>query len=247
VAPRLDSAFVAAADGTPHFFRITTGNPIERQVGELASFVHVVYSPLGTAVALLSAGKIQVIKGLPDSPAVAATISPRANPRNRRPLPDALAVSDDGGYLLYSAGGPVELLSVAGDSRVVLDGAPGTLAAFAPGSHDAAVIQSGKLHIFNDIAGPATHRTVDSAAGPSDLAYSPDSRSLFIASAAGRSVTTVNLETGDRSSLTCDCAPATLTPMGSVFRLNELGKGPLWLLDPASDRRLIFVPPPANL
>lgn len=245
VAPRLDSAFIQAADGAPHFFRLGGSALTERPIAELASFVHVVYSPSGTAAALLSAGKIQVIKGLPDSPVIAATISPRANPRNRRPLPDTLAVSDDGAYLLYAAGGPVELLSLAGDSRQVLDGAPGTLTAFAPRSHDAAVIQSGKLYIFNDIAGSATRRTVDSVATPSDLAYSPDSRSLLIASAAGRSVTTVNLETGDRSSLACDCAPATLTPMGSVFRLNELGKDPLWLLDTAG-RGLIFVPPPAN-
>jgi hypothetical protein len=246
VAPRLDSAFIRAADDTPHFFRLSGSALTERPVADLASFVQVVYSPLGSAAALLSAGKIQVIKGLPDAPVVAATISPRANPRNRRPLPDAIAISDDGAYLLYAAGGPVELLSVAGDSRQVLDGGPGTLAAFAPGSHDATVIQSGKLYIFNDIAGSATHRTVDSAATPSDLAYSPDSRSLLIASAAGRSVTTLNLETGERSSVACDCAPATLTPMGSVFRLNELGKDPLWLLDPAAGRGLIFVPAPAN-
>jgi len=246
VAPRLDSAFLQAADGTPHFFRLGGSTFTERPVAELASFLHIVYSPSGTAAAILSAGKIQVIKGLPDSPVIAATISPRANPRNRRPLPDTLAVSDDGAYLIYAAGGPVELLGAAGDSRQVLDAAPGTLAAFAAGGHDAVVNQSGKLFIFNDIAGPATRRSIDSAASPTALAYSPDSRSLLIASAAGRSVTTVNLETGDRSSLSCDCAPATLTPMGSVFRLNELGKDPLWLLDTASNRGLIFVPPPAS-
>ena len=245
VAPRLDSAFVRAEDGSVHFFRLGGSAITERTVAELASFAQIVYSPSGTAAALFSAGKIQVIQGLPDSPLVAATISPRANPRLRRLLPDTLAISDDGGYLIYAAGGPVELLSVAGDSRQVLDAAPGTLAAFAPGSHDAAVIQSGKLYMFNDIAGSATRRTVDSADSPSDLAYSPDARSLLIASASTRSVTTVNLETGDRSSLACDCAPAKLTPMGSVFRLNELGKGPLWLLD-TSGRGLIFVPPPAN-
>jgi len=246
VSPRLDSAFIAAADGTPHFFRLASSALTERPVAELASFLHVFYSPSGTAAALVSAGKIQVIKGLPDSPTVSATFSPRANPRKRRPLPDALAVSDDGAYLLYAAGGPVELLAVAGDSRQVLDAGPGTLAAFAPRSHDAAVIQSDKLYIFNDIAGSATRRTMDSTASPSDLAYSPDAHSLLIASAAGRSVTTVNLETGDRSSLACDCALSTLSPMGSVFRLNQLGKDPLWLLDPASDRGLIFVPTPAK-
>jgi len=235
-----------ADDGTPHYFRLGSSAPTERPVAELTPFFHIVYSPSGTAAAALSAGRIQVIKGLPDSPVIAATISPRANPRIRRLLPDALAVSDDGAYLLYAAGGPVELLAVAGDSRQVLDGAPGTLAAFAPGSHDAAVIQGGNIHIFNDLAGAATRLTIDSPASPTALAFTRDARSLLIASAAGRSVTTLNLATAERSSLACECAPAILTPMGSVFRLNELGKDPLWLLDTASARGLIFVPPPAN-
>ena len=234
-----------AADGTPHFFRLSTGAPEERALDKLASFVHIVYSPTGTAAAVLYPGKIQVFKGLPDSPVLAGSISPRANPRLRRPLPDTLAVSDDGGYLIYAAGGPVELLGVAGDSRQVLDAAPGTLAAFAPGGHDAAVIQSDKIFIFNDIVGPATRRTVASAPSPSALAYSPDARSLLMASAVERNVTTLDLASGERASLACDCEPASLIRMGSVFRLNELGKAPLWLLDTANRNSLIFVPPPA--
>ena len=245
VAPHLDSAFVTEADGTPHFFTLSNGAPVEHALDKLASFVHVVYSPSGTAAAVLYPGKIQVIKGLPGSPVLAASITPRANPRLRRPLPDAIAVSDDGDYLIYAAGGPVELLSLAGDSRQVLDGAPVTLAAFAPGGHDAAVVQSDKIFIFNDIAGPATRRTVDSPSAPSALAFSPDARSLVIASAAGRSVTSLNLASGERATLACDFVPAALVPMGSVFRLNELGKDPLWLLDTASGRGLVFVPPPS--
>jgi hypothetical protein len=34
--------------------------------------------------------------------------------------------------------------------------------------------------------------------------------------------------------------------MGSVFRLTELGSQPLWLLDTASGRGLVFVPAPAG-
>jgi hypothetical protein len=46
--------------------------------------------------------------------------------------------------------------------------------------------------------------------------------------------------------MACDCAPSALIPMGSVFRLNELGSEPLWLLDSASSERgLVFVPAPA--
>ncbi|HEY6373477.1 MAG TPA: hypothetical protein VIX37_23070, partial [Candidatus Sulfotelmatobacter sp.] len=54
----------------------------------------------------------------------------------------------------------------------------------------------------------------------------------------------IQVASGDSAALTCDCTPSALIPMGSVFRLNELGSGPLWLLDPTSDRGLVFVPAP---
>ena len=82
-------------------------------------------------------------------------------------------------------------------------------------------------------------------ADPSALAFSPGGQTLFVASATGRAVTTIQVATGDRSALACDCSPSALIRMGSVFRLNELGSEPLWLLDTASDRGLIFVPAPA--
>ena len=123
--------------------------------------------------------------------------------------------------------------------------AAGALAAFAPGSHDAAVIHSGKLILFQDIAGAATERSFDGIADPSAVAFSPGGQTLFVASATGRAVTTIQVATGDRSALACDCSPSALIRMGSVFRLNELGTEPLWLLDTASDRGLVFVPAPA--
>jgi len=245
VAPRLDSVFVLAGAGRAHLFRLTADAPAERAVDSLAAPLRVVFSPSGTAAALYSPGSVQVIKGLPDAPVVAATMSLRGNPRPRRPLPDTLAISDDAAYLLYAAGGPIELIGVAGDSRQVIDGAAGSLAAFAPGSHDAAVIHSGKLTLFQDIAGAAYERSFPGIAAPSALAFSPDAQKLFVASATGRTVTTIQVATGGRSALACDCAPSALIPMGSVFRLNELGAEPLWLLDTASERGLVFVPAPA--
>ena len=99
--------------------------------------------------------------------------------------------------------------------------------------------------MFQDIAGAATERSFAGIETPSALAFSPDGQKLFVASATGRAVTTIQVATGDRSALACDCAPAALIPMGSVFRLNELGSEPLWLLDTASERGLVFVPAPA--
>ena len=244
VAPRLGSAFVLAADGQAHFFLLPADAPLERAVDSLGAPLRVIFSPSGSAAVLYSPGSAQVIKGLPDAPLVAATIRLRGNPGPRRPLPDTLAISDDGEYLLYAAAGPMELIGVAGNSRQVMDTAAGTLAAFAPGGHDAAILHSGSLILFQDIAGAATERSFDGIAAPSALAFSPDSQKLFVASATGRTVTTIQVATGNRSALACDCAPSVLIPMGSVFRLNELGSEPLWLLDTASERGLFFVPAP---
>jgi hypothetical protein len=245
VAPRLDSAFVMAGDGGVHLFRLTADAPLELAVDSLGARLEVSYSPSGTAAALLSPGSVRVIKGLPGAPVLGPPISLRPNQRPQR-VPVTLAVSDDGAYLLYAAGGPIELIGVNGDRRQVAGGAPGAIAAFAPGGHDAAVINDTRLTLFQDIAGAATERSFAGIAAPSALAFSPDGQRLFVASATGPAVTTIQVATGDRSALPCDCAPSKLIPMGSLFRLNELGAEPLWLLDTASDRGLVFVPAPAG-
>ena len=247
VAPRLDSAFVMS-DGVcrARLFRLTADAPRELAVDSMSACLGVVYSPSGTAAALYSRARVLVIKGLPDAPVVAATVTLRPNPRPQRPLPFTLAVSDDGQYLLYGAGGLIELFGAAGDRRQVVNGPREVTAAFAPGGHDAAVIQRDKLTLFHDIAGAATVRTFPGIEMPSGVAFSPDGQKLFVASMGLPSVTIIQVATGDRTELSCECSPSTLSPMGSLFRLNELGTEPLWLLDTASDRGLVFVPAPTG-
>jgi hypothetical protein len=246
VSPRLDSAFVLADDGRTHLFGLTTDTPAERTIDLPGSPQCLVFSPSGSAAALYSAGSLRVIKGLPDAPVVAANIRLRINPRLGRALPETLAVSDDGAYLLYSTGGPIEMIGVAGDSRQVMaGGGTGSLAAFAPGGHDAAIVDSEKLILFQNIAGAATQRRFAGIAAPSAVAFSADSQKLFVASATGRTVTSIQVASGDRAAVACDCAPAALIPMGSVIRLTELSNEPLWLLDTASDR-VVFVPAPVT-
>jgi hypothetical protein len=247
VAPRLDSAFVMA-DGVcrAHLFRLTADAPRELAVDSMGGCFTVYYSPSGTAAALYSRGSVLVIKGLPDAPLVAATVTLRRNPRPQRPLPWTLAVSDDGQYLLYGAGGLIELFGLAGDRRQVANGAREVTAAFAPGGHDAAVVQLDKLTLFHDIAGAATVRTFPGIEMPSGVAFSPDGQKLFVASMGHPSVTIIQVASGERTELPCECTATTLSQMGSLFRLNELGTEPLWLLDTASDRGLVFVPAPAG-
>src|SRR5205807_429912 len=112
--PRLDSALVVAADGSLHLFRLGGGVPVENHVeGLSASASRIVFSPAGTAAALETEGRVQIITGLPDAALVGPTLSlpsihsaPRSapalgasnKPRLRRA--GSLAISDDGAYLL---------------------------------------------------------------------------------------------------------------------------------------------------
>lgn len=242
VAPQQDSVLAVTADGFYHFFRITAGTVSQRIVEGLSSSPErVAYSPNGTAVALYAAGRVQMVKGLPDSPAIAGTLSLATRP-------NALAISDDGAYLLSANEDSVRLLGTAGEDLKIMDAASGAMVAFAPASHDAAVNDSvAGLLWFRDVAG-SSQRTVlasgdDGVASPVGLAFSADTRKLFAASSTAQSVTSFDLKTGARTLIPCNCAPAGLTRMGSVFRLNDLSSEPLWLLDAsAAEPRIVFVP-----
>jgi hypothetical protein len=75
----------------------------------------------------------------------------------------------------------------------------------------------------------------------SGLAFSVDGKSLFLSTANG--VTVVDIASGNRTALSCDCVPTSMERMGNVYRLSQFGSAPLWLLDPSSSpMRIVFVP-----
>jgi hypothetical protein len=269
VSPSLDSALVlsaVSAQGGIHLFRLNNGTPVERTVDGLRVAQRVVFSPSGTAAALYANGSLQVLKGLPDAPVIAATIPlgtdrtaqfsaaalSSTGRRTRRLTDEPLAISDDGGYLLVVSGGAIRLIGTAGDNRKLMDAAAGAWAAFAPGNHDAAVLDAAAgLLLFQDVAGASVERVLagpDSRmASPVGVAFSPDGRKLFVASAGARAVAAFDVasgdHSGDRSMIACDCTPTVLVQMGGLFRLNEMGSEPLWLLDARTgEPRMIFVP-----
>jgi len=258
VSPSLDSAVVADANGGIHLFQLTGAQPVERTVDGLNAAQHVLFSPAGTAAALYGGGSVQMLKGLPGAPVIAGGLSlgqdfssqvaTASLGKTRRSSGEPLAISDDGAYLLLVSGGGLRVMSLAGDNRKLADATAGTLAAFAPGGHDAAAVDpEAGLAFIHDAAG-ASVRQVMAGAGsniglPVAIAFSPDGKKVFVASAAARNVAAFDVATGASTTLACDCTPSGLVRMGSVFRLNELGTGPLWLLDArATDPHLVFVP-----
>jgi hypothetical protein len=268
VSPSLDSALVADAKGAIHVFQLNRGTPVEYTIdglanNGLATAPHVVFSPAGTAAAVYGGGSVQMLKGLPDAPAIAGTLSlghdyssqvgtAAALGKTRRSTGEPLAVSDDGAWLLLVSNGGLRVLGLAGDNRKLADVTAGTLAAFAPGGHDAAMMdpETG-LALIHDVAGASVLQILVGPGSniglPVAMAFSPDARTVFVASAAARSVTAVDVTAsaaaGASNTLACDCTPNGLVRMGGVFRLNEFGAGPLWLLDANSaDAKLVFVP-----
>jgi hypothetical protein len=248
VAPRQDSVFGVATDGSTHYFTLNAGAVHEVAItGIPAQPQRIVFSPSGTSAVLYSNGQAEMMTGLPGAPALAGSVELRQGSRGGGPAITSLAVSDDGVYLLYTVGGSIQLASQSGGIRSVMTAGNGSSVAFAPGGHDAAVAARGTgAVLIHDVPGAAARQTLTAGDAPFEiiagLSFSADGKRLFIASIAAQSVVTLDLA-GNRTDIACNCSPTELAPMGSLFRLNELGAGPLWLADAGSSvARVVFVP-----
>lgn len=249
VSPNLDSALILTVDRAARLYRIDAGKATQRPIDGLAAPERALFSPSGAALALFTAGSVRIYSGLPDAPTLAGTLElpaqtgtaggGRALTRSRHPATNPAALSDDGRYLLYGNGDAVELLGVAGDSRRLTRSGAAAQLAFAPGGHDAAVIEAQGVTLFQDAAGAATVRRLPGVTGARAAGFSNDGKKLYL---AGDTVTVLDLGNGERTDIACDCRPAGLSRMGGAYRLNEIGSGPLWLLDVSGPPAVLFVP-----
>jgi hypothetical protein len=201
----------------------------------------IILSPSGSAAALyFASGSAQIFTGLPDAPEAIGAVE------LERP-PGIMALSDDGATLLAVSNNGREGDIVYGfpagqPSQNLYRGRRVTALAFVPRTSKAVIADGKTIAILSMAFGP---QTVDaSVAGVMALAASSDGSSVFAATRAGE-IVTYDLRTLTRTSLSCGCAPTTLAPLRgkAVFRLTDLGSGPLWVLDADSpDPRIVFVP-----
>jgi DNA-binding beta-propeller fold protein YncE len=255
VSPQLGSVIVTAGDGSLHLFRLSGNSATEVWWNGLPSGpARVVYSPSGTAAAVYAAGRVQVFAGLPNAPlaAFAAELGSSQAEPGRKPTsaaPEAMAVSDDGAWLLVASEGRLRLLGASGSSSVLLEGARGVSVAFAPSGHAAAVLNGAGqwLDVFPDIsAAPSQRIPAPGLTEPVGLSFSADGKLVLAASSTAKSVTVFNLA-GAATTLDCDCTPTGVSRMGRFFRLTDAGSGPVWLLDAnTSPSRIVFVPARVN-
>jgi hypothetical protein len=75
--------------------------------------------------------------------------------------------------------------------------------------------------------------------------FSPDATRAFAATSDGE-ILVLSIEGHELARLACGCRPSGFQRLtgNSLFRVNEAGNGPIWLLDAAAEPRLWFVPKP---
>ena len=254
VAPRQDSAFAFAADGSLHFLRLNSGAATEANCPVCPSTAEAaVFSPSGTAAALYAAGRVQIVTGLPGAPTAGATLAvgsmgeTRVGAAHKSSAPP-MALSDDGAWLLDSGRDSVEVLSANGGPRRLIATLGYAPVAFAPGGHDAAVAD-GKAGVvlFHDVSGQATQQQLAPSTAPvkrpTGVAFSSDGSHVFATAGPDGSVMSIEVASGTNTTIQCGCTPSGLVSMGAVLRLNELGAGPVWLVDNGGTQpRVVFVP-----
>jgi hypothetical protein len=189
---------------------------------------------------------ITLVTGLPTSP-VLQTI----------PLPvtaDRAVVGDSGEIILATtqSDGTSALRSLvtSGATAPITTLSQFGAMAFLPKSTSAVVADAGRnaVELASGVGSAASISQIassaDGVARPVAVASSSDGRWLVIANQNGSSIVRVDL-TGvtPTSSLPCSCSPALLAPIAGndVFRLTELGAGPLSVFDGDAVKPRVFL------
>jgi hypothetical protein len=216
----------------------------------------ILVSPSGSSALLFyrDGSLIEVLTGLPDAPALGASIDLSGLP----PL-KSWGISDDGRAILASApngdGESVFLINPDGSSRLLLSAGRIAAAAFLFGRSDAVIADAlyNSVDWIRDVTGAAEVINLaaekDGISSPVAVSVSSDNLQVFVASAGSGTIATLNLAGGAPLLVACDCALTSLERLhgNAVFRLTEPSGEPLWVFDgDAPQARIVFVPAVRN-
>jgi hypothetical protein len=252
VSPNQDLALAVAADTGELLLVIPSadgsGAAVSPVSGAAAGASRIVLSPEGSAAALWfsSGGHIQVVNGLPGSPAVSDIDASFLGAD-----PAALAVSDDGQWVAGAWTQGLYAFGPWGQVTVLPADGPATALSFFHRREDVALATATQAVRITDIGGSAVPTVLWSApADPAQpapagtvlgMGVSFDNNSVAMAWSSG-GLYTVNLATGTSARADCACAPDGIFGLGSsVFRLTSLNSGAVKVFDSATGE-VWFVP-----
>ncbi|MBL8221122.1 MAG: hypothetical protein JNL62_17945, partial [Bryobacterales bacterium] len=176
-----------------------------------------------------------VLTGLPGDPAVGATLETSAA---------SFAVSDDGKAVMALEQNGIRMFDGDANQWMLNHDAPAVTAAFVEGAHDAVVAGASGVFLVREAKGNAS---VEKLWEGDAVAAVVDGDAVLIATRE-EGLLAMNRKDGLLRRLECSCTAVTLTRMSqSVYRVNELAEGPLWLVDlNGSTPRAVFVPADAK-
>ena len=210
--------------------------------GAPAAATKIAISPRGSAAAIYfeRTASVQIFAGLPAAPRVVRELQVDGKP-------SAIAVSDDAEFLIAAlqrdTEDPLLLLYVAETPQILLPGARVAALDFFPGSRDALIADANSVWLMREGILTRLADERDSIADVVGVAASSDGARIVVAMRAGQ-VMLRDLSAGSQSVIVCNCEPTGLNRLrgNAVFRLNDPGSGPVWLLDADSpEARIVFV------
>jgi hypothetical protein len=163
----------------------------------------------------------------------------------------ALAVSDDGATLAAvinpTAGQPTVFSYTSdGSGQALLHDTGFPSLEFVPGSNSFLIATPTAVYLYATQGLKLLADEHDGIAGVVGAAPSDDGARVFIAMQSGQ-VAVRDVAASTQTLLSCSCQPAGLWRLRgrAVFRLNELGAAPLWVVDgDAPQPRILFVAMP---
>lgn len=159
-------------------------------------------------------------------------------------------VSDAGTVLVETSAGVVGVLSGSGTlGKVSSVGGAGGMS-FLPGLEDAVVADGVKntVAVLRGVSGAAVVQGLTGVGinRPRAVSVSKDGRWGVVANGGDQSVVYLDLQNGGAGvTMVCACQPSVVNALngGKAFRVNELGAGPVWMVDVSGTTpRMVFVP-----
>jgi hypothetical protein len=248
-------AVLASSDRDPavHIARSLGGSLVFSAIEGTIAADRVVLSSSQRAAALLSsdAKQLQMIWGLPDSPRA----GPVVDASSVSGAITAIAIDEIGSKMLIATSADHGALYVVTSDpqslpRLIADFSSPSAVVLFNNDRDAIVADAAlnEITLVRDFAGtPIAFRLAGERGGisrPVGLWVTEDNRKLYVANAATRTLTLFDLDSQTiEANLPLDDEPTRLTLLsGSIFTMNDLGAGPLMLLNAADAPSVYFVP-----
>jgi hypothetical protein len=122
------------------------------------------------------------------------------------------------------------------------------MVAFRPGSTGALALSAdNRVWLIQQAAFAPIAGSDDGVSSPVGLGFLPDGNTALIAFSSG-TILTINVQSGEKSTVVCGCAPSRLEPMAAsgVFRLTASWNKPQYMFDGGSLKPFFVPAVPAN-